>query len=332
MSLIKPDSGIDRMAEMAELRCPCDRKSRLATRQSDRACTGCDRVFPVIDGTVVLINDEASVFNISDYVAGSADSGGVFYGEARAEESFARKVYHKFTHWLVNSDTNAVFLRPRHAIARLCARKNPADPRYKILVIGSGNKKYAERPECEFVYTDVVFGASAQYICDAHDLPFADGSFDMIIAVAVLEHVMDPQRCVSEFHRVLKSDGWIYASTPFLQPVHMSAYDFTRFTLLGHRRLFRFFDEIESGATHGPGSVLAWCIQHFLLSFSDNRTLRKILRLIGKLLTRPLKLLDRRLTRNLGALDAAGGVFFAGQRRLTPIRDRDIIKMYRGIE
>ena len=48
--------------------------------------------------------------------------------------------------------------------------------------------------------------------------------------------------------------------------------------------------------------------------------------------TRPLKLLDRRLTRNLGALDAAGGVFFAGQRRLTAIRDRDIIKMYRGIE
>ncbi len=40
-------------------------------------------------------------------------------------------------------------------------------------------------------------------ICDAHDIPFADRSFDGVIVQAVLEHVVDPFRCCEEIHRVL---------------------------------------------------------------------------------------------------------------------------------
>jgi len=38
-----------------------------------------------------------------------------------------------------------------------------------------------------------------------------------------------------------------------MQQVHNERYDFTRFTYLGHRRLFSAFDEIDSGASCGPG-------------------------------------------------------------------------------
>ena len=75
---------------------------------------------------------------------------------------------------------------------------------------------------------------------NAETLPFPDASFDLVIAVAVLEHVADPFRCVAEMRRVLAPSGHVYAVTPFLQPVHMGAYDFTRFTPIGHRRLFRW--------------------------------------------------------------------------------------------
>ena len=120
-------------------------------------------------------------------------------------------------------------------------------------------------------------------ICDAHDIPFADGSFDAVIAQAVLEHVVDPHRCVAEIHRVLNAQGVVYAETPFMQQVHAGRYDFARFTHLGHRRLFRMFQEIDSGAVCGPGMALAWSYQYFLMSFTTSKTLRKLAGVFARL-------------------------------------------------
>jgi hypothetical protein len=88
------------------------------------------------------------------------------------------------------------------------------------------------------------------------------------VAQAVLEHVLDPWRCVEELHRVLASGGLVYAETPFMQQVHEGRFDFTRFTHLGHRRLFRRFEELDSGAVGGPGMALAWSWRYFLWSFA----------------------------------------------------------------
>ena len=55
---------------------------------------------------------------------------------------------------------------------------------------------------------------------------------------------MDPNKVAAEIFRVLSSDGIVYAETPFLQESHEEPYDFTRFTELGHRWLFRNFKEI----------------------------------------------------------------------------------------
>ena len=60
------------------------------------------------------------------------------------------------------------------------------------------------------ITSDVSFGLNTNVICDAHDLPFRDNSFDAIICQAVLEHVADPYRCVDEIYRVLKPKNFIY--------------------------------------------------------------------------------------------------------------------------
>ena len=126
-------------------------------------------------------------------------------------------------------------------------------------------------PDITFVETDVYFGGRVNVVADGHDLPFIDGMFDAVICQAVLEHVLDPYRCVDEIHRVLKPAGLVYAETPFMQQVHGGPYDFTRFSLLGHRRLFRNFEQELAGTACGPGMALAWAVWYFLRSLSAPR-------------------------------------------------------------
>lgn len=45
-------------------------------------------------------------------------------------------------------------------------------------------------------------------------LPFPDGMFDLVISLAVLEHVQDVRKVVQEAFRVLKPGGWAYFEVP----------------------------------------------------------------------------------------------------------------------
>ena len=48
----------------------------------------------------------------------------------------------------------------------------------------------------------------------AEELPFEDGSFDLVILDNVLEHVRDRRRTLAEAHRVLAPQGLLYVVTP----------------------------------------------------------------------------------------------------------------------
>lgn len=50
---------------------------------------------------------------------------------------------------------------------------------------------------------------------DIEDMPFSDGSFDMVIANHVLEHVDDDAKATFEIHRVLAPDGIAILQTPY---------------------------------------------------------------------------------------------------------------------
>ena len=55
-------------------------------------------------------------------------------------------------------------------------------------------------------------GATA-ILADMRELPFPDGSFDCVVASAVLYHVPDPERAIAEAARVLESRGLFLATT-----------------------------------------------------------------------------------------------------------------------
>jgi len=49
---------------------------------------------------------------------------------------------------------------------------------------------------------------------DLRDLPFEDGSFDLVVCFEVIEHITDQQEVVREFARVLSPEGLLLTSTP----------------------------------------------------------------------------------------------------------------------
>lgn len=50
--------------------------------------------------------------------------------------------------------------------------------------------------------------------CCAEYLPFSDESFDLVVLYATLEHTRQQEQVVSESHRVLRSTGKLFLSTP----------------------------------------------------------------------------------------------------------------------
>ncbi|NCC61139.1 MAG: methyltransferase domain-containing protein [Verrucomicrobiae bacterium] len=282
-------------------------------------CTGsdCRQSYPLVDGIPILINEENSVFRIEDLRA--------------HKETYFSKCKTK-TRYLPRPTLPEVKVSRRNFIYFQDLLLNSCEaPRVLVLgasIIGAGLDAILFSKKIRYVETDISFGPRTRMIADAHSIPFIDASFDGVIAQAVLEHVADPYQCVNEIYRVLKSQGKIYADTPFLQQVHGGAYDFTRFTYRGHRRLFRHFKELKSGASLGPGAALAWAWQHFMDNLTHVPPFRKILNAIAKSTSFWIKYLDPYLLTRPGSYDAASSFYFIGEKSDTVLSDYDLVHHY----
>jgi SAM-dependent methyltransferase len=295
-------------------------RGQLQVDDSLLRCSACIGEYPIVDGIPVLINENRSVFSHTDFV--------------RQEETFFRtgsRLRKLIFAMMPEMSINRV-AKPNYGIlSRLLLERSPK-PRVLVLggsIQGAGMEEFRFRPDFEFIDTDVSFGPLTQVICDAHDIPLPAGSVDGVIAQAVLEHVADPVRCVDEIYRVLKSDGLVYAETPFMQPTHAAPYDFHRFTFIGCRRLFRHFTQIKFGPVGGPGQALGHQWEDCLLCFGRTRQMRAVLYFIARWTGFWLKYLDRFLNRNPHAVHCAFGLYFLGEKVDKCLSDREVIEACR---
>lgn len=278
-----------------------------------------------VQGVPVLLNPARSVFRDADFTP-----------RARTTFKDPSRWALKLGQWLPSPSRDVSASTCRQQLARWL-QSRPAERR-RVLVVGCGDGtagygELAQVPGAEWLETDVSLAGRAQVVCDASDLPFEDAQFDLVICIAVLEHVLEPQRCVDEVHRVLRADGRVYATTPFMQQVHMGEYDFMRFTHSGHRWLFRHFQEIDSGLATGPASVLVWSVEYFLMAFTRSVGARRVAKGLTRVLLGWLTWLDPWLARRPAALDGAGGFYFIGERAAAPtLGAREAIGYYRGAD
>ena len=287
-------------------------------------CETCGLEYPVVDGIPVLIDDKKSLFTVSDFV----ENRDTTYGRPA---SGWKKLGLRFI------PSISLNIGSKENFERFFAKVLEGGESPRVLIIGGaiegqGLDTSALDPGIELVETDVAFGDRTGLICDAHDLPFIDGSFDGVIAQAVLEHVVDPFRCVSEIERVLRPGGLVYGETPFMQQVHMGRYDFLRFSHLGHRKLFQNFSELSSGPVAGPGTSFVWAYAFLLRSFFRNRNLQNAAFAFGSLTGFWLKYLDLFLINKPGAVDAASAFYFIGEKTSEVLEDRKLIAGYRGAQ
>jgi SAM-dependent methyltransferase len=278
-------------------------------------CAACGAIYPSVDGRPILFKPANDLFNVGDYA------------DAKPDAAIPAQRKSSFTGLSVNLSIDRM-------IAKLLTLLGDS-PRV-ILIVGGGRQRgwldpmLKAKVDHQVIYCDVDKWADVDVFCDAHDLPFADGFADAVIQTAVLEHVMYPDRVAAEMARVVRCGGYVYSELPFMQQVHEGAYDFTRFTLGGHRRLFHAFAEIETGMVAGPATALLWSLENFALAFSSRKTVRRILKAMVRILFGWIKYFDHLLAHKPQAMDGASCTYFLGSKAGVIRSDADIIASYRG--
>lgn len=190
--------------------------------------------------------------------------------------------------------------------------------------VGSGASFLYDDPSIELIGTDIFPSAYTTVLADALQLPLKDGSVDGVCIQSVLEHLLDPAVAVGEIHRVLKPGGLVFSDTPFMQHVHEGAYDFSRYTLSGHRWLFRNFESVEVGVAGGAGTMLWWSLRYFVRAITGSGRLSNITGFLFIWLIA----FDRFAKGRKGA-DAASSTYFFGRKTdAPPAQPHDMISFY----
>ena len=97
--------------------------------------------------------------------------------------------------------------------------------------------------------------------------PFKDNEFDYVFCFNLLEHIFNYRNLIGESFRVLKENGKLIGTVPFLGSVHGDPDDYFRYTRSTLNKLFREagFREIKIEALgYGPFAV-GYYLSEFLL-------------------------------------------------------------------
>lgn len=103
-----------------------------------------------------------------------------------------------------------------------------------VLDIGGRDRGRFEKPRQaakQWIFADIEKENNPDIILDVADMKgIAREAVDVVLATELFEHVENPEQGLKECFRVLKKNGAMILSVPFLYQVHSDPYDFQRWT------------------------------------------------------------------------------------------------------
>jgi len=124
---------------------------------------------------------------------------------------------------------------------KLRLRKTGHLAKGRVLDVGCGRQLLRQHLDPHTTYISLDFPETGKNLYDsrpnvfgdASTLPFMDASFDTVVLLEIIEHIPNPLSAIKEALRVLKHDGLIIISSPFLYPIHDAPHDYFRWTIHG---------------------------------------------------------------------------------------------------
>lgn len=113
----------------------------------------------------------------------------------------------------------------------------------KTLDVGCGQKPYEDLfKSSEYVGLEIDNEANrnskkADFFYDGSTFPFPDGEYDSMVLNQVFEHVFNPDDFLRETNRVIRTDGMLLLTVPFVWDEHEQPHDYARYSSFGIRAL-----------------------------------------------------------------------------------------------
>ncbi len=133
-----------------------------------------------------------------------------------------------------------------------------------LLDVGCGRKPYRnlfrvdEYVGLEIDTPENRSNKQADFFYDGKAFPFMSNEFDGVFCSQVLEHVFAPDQFLGEINRVLKDDGLLLLTVPFVWDEHEQPWDFARYSSFGLKSLLERngFEVLEQRKTNADVRVL----------------------------------------------------------------------------
>jgi hypothetical protein len=246
------------------LRDPVDRTA-VAQFLDDSVHFAGSRQYPCIERRPILIDEESSLFSITDIASKLPTTQDRAYRDRASAKNYIRQRVLPGLTW-----DRQYSIRYRKLAERVAGQP--------VLVVGAGDRVEEYRrlfPTSLVVVSDVHLQFGADCAIDAHAIPFADRFFGLVLAAQVLEHTSRPWLVASEMQRVTQLGGVIHIEVPFGFPYHGAPYDFYRFTPSALRFLFAESELLELDITEGSFSSAAVFLSNSVVGLFGAKRLRQ---------------------------------------------------------
>lgn len=189
-----------------------------------------------------------------------------------------------------------------------------------VLDIGGRDRGRFKKPKSEvkkWIFADIEEKHNPDVVLDVANMDkIKNESIDVINAIELFEHVEKVEQGLKECYRVLKKDGVMILSAPFLYPIHSDPCDFQRWTEGKWKKVLKEISfDIEKFEIMGRFFTVLADMKK-ILTKSMPRIIRYLLYLFYPLLDLTTKLDNLRYTKNHPKLGKYHGGYFIILRKI----------------